>query len=162
MRLAWICRRPQSCGCMQLHIQGSGQFGRHWTRRSRLIIFPVFCASVPWFEGQKYFLSSLKQQQTQDQLTPVLEQAQGWLDHYFLGEDIEMDLPLLAEGTSFQKTVWEVLQTIPYGSTMGGMGGRQSRRDNSPRRGQDKYMGNISPWERGLVSSAIRSRKPAP
>ena len=23
------------------------------------------------------------------------------------------------------------------------------------------YMGNISPWERGLVSSAIRSRKPA-
>jgi len=48
----------------------------------------------------------------------VLEQAQGWLDHYFLGEDIEMDLPLLAEGTSFQKTVWEVLQTIPYGSTM--------------------------------------------
>ena len=71
-----------------------------------------------WFEGQKYFLSSLKEQQTQEKLTPVLEQAQGWLDHYFLGEDIEMDLPLLAEGTSFQKTVWEVLQTIPYGNTM--------------------------------------------
>jgi methylated-DNA-[protein]-cysteine S-methyltransferase len=36
---------------------------------------------------------------------------------YFAGTLREFDLPLALEGTSFQQSVWSVLQTIPYGET---------------------------------------------
>lgn len=39
------------------------------------------------------------------------------LDAYFAGELHEFDLPLAPEGTPFQQTVWQMLQTIPYGHT---------------------------------------------
>ncbi len=39
------------------------------------------------------------------------------LDAYFAGELQEFDLPLAPAGTPFQQTVWQVLQTIPYGQT---------------------------------------------
>lgn len=37
------------------------------------------------------------------------------LDSYFSGERRNFDLPLAAEGTPFQQSVWKVLRTIPYG-----------------------------------------------
>jgi len=39
------------------------------------------------------------------------------LNAYFTGELREFDLPLAPEGTPFQQTVWQALQTIPYGTT---------------------------------------------
>ncbi len=36
---------------------------------------------------------------------------------YFAGERREFDLPLLAEGTEFQRRVWRALSEIPYGET---------------------------------------------
>lgn len=39
------------------------------------------------------------------------------LDGYFAGELQRFDLPLLLEGTNFQKTVWQALIEIPYGVT---------------------------------------------
>ena len=39
------------------------------------------------------------------------------LDEYFAGKRREFDLPLLFEGTDFQKRVWAALLTIPYGET---------------------------------------------
>ena len=44
--------------------------------------------------------------------------AKKWLDDYFSGLNPSCSIPLLIEGTSFQKEVWEILQTIPYGETM--------------------------------------------
>lgn len=40
------------------------------------------------------------------------------LDQYFAGQRREFDLPLEAVGTPFQMSVWNVLRSIPYGSTM--------------------------------------------
>jgi methylated-DNA-[protein]-cysteine S-methyltransferase len=40
------------------------------------------------------------------------------LRSYFAGERIAFDLPLILEGTEFQKKVWTALQTIPYGETI--------------------------------------------
>jgi methylated-DNA-[protein]-cysteine S-methyltransferase len=40
------------------------------------------------------------------------------LTAYFAGERKEFDLPLVLEGTEFQKRVWTALQNIPYGETV--------------------------------------------
>jgi methylated-DNA-[protein]-cysteine S-methyltransferase len=40
------------------------------------------------------------------------------LNAYFNGEPINFKLPLLLEGTKFQKNVWRALCTIPYGTTI--------------------------------------------
>ena len=40
------------------------------------------------------------------------------LQSYFAGERTNFDVPLLLEGTDFQKKVWTTLQKIPYGETI--------------------------------------------
>lgn len=49
---------------------------------------------------------------------PVLEETVKQLGEYFSGERREFTIPLQAEGTDFQRAVWSVLQTIPYGETV--------------------------------------------
>ncbi|HEX3979259.1 MAG TPA: methylated-DNA--[protein]-cysteine S-methyltransferase [Solirubrobacteraceae bacterium] len=39
------------------------------------------------------------------------------LEEYFAGERRVFDLPLVLEGTAFQRRVWDVLRTIEYGQT---------------------------------------------
>lgn len=48
---------------------------------------------------------------------PALQKVGVWLDAYFRGEPREIDFPLAAGGTAFQKLVWELLLQIPYGET---------------------------------------------
>ncbi len=40
------------------------------------------------------------------------------LSEYFKGRRKTFDLPLVVEGTAFQKTVWQALQDIRYGETV--------------------------------------------
>lgn len=47
---------------------------------------------------------------------PLLE-AIDQLRAYFYGERNDFDLPLAAEGTSFQQKVWDALRRIPCGAT---------------------------------------------
>lgn len=47
----------------------------------------------------------------------VFQQARQWLDTYFQGKQ-PSSVPLFKlEGTDFQKAVWSILLTIPYGKT---------------------------------------------
>lgn len=49
---------------------------------------------------------------------PVFRRARGWLDSYFRGEAPPVNtLPLSPAGTEFQRLVWEILLTIPFGQT---------------------------------------------
>ena len=48
---------------------------------------------------------------------PILSQAKAWLDGYFSGNPTGVTFPLNPQGTPFQKQVWEILLTIPYGQT---------------------------------------------
>lgn len=48
---------------------------------------------------------------------PVLEQAAGELDEYFCGKRREFSVQLRADGTEFQRSVWDELTEIPYGET---------------------------------------------
>ena len=50
-----------------------------------------------------------------DDITPVIKRCVMQLDSYFSGELSVFDLPLNPEGTTFQKRVWNILSTIPYG-----------------------------------------------
>ena len=53
-----------------------------------------------------------------DGADPVLQKTKRWLDCYFLGKHPSLDqLPLSPAGTDFQRLVWEILLTIPYGAT---------------------------------------------
>jgi methylated-DNA-[protein]-cysteine S-methyltransferase len=49
--------------------------------------------------------------------SPVLTQAHQQLAEYFAGIRRVFDLPLRPAGTEFQRRVWEVLATVPWGTT---------------------------------------------
>ena len=51
-----------------------------------------------------------------DRMLPVFAQTVRWLELYFQGKDPGF-LPEISfeTGTDFQKAVWEILRTIPYG-----------------------------------------------
>jgi methylated-DNA-[protein]-cysteine S-methyltransferase len=48
----------------------------------------------------------------------VLASASRQLGEYFAGKRRDFSLPLLIEGTDFERSVWERLRAIPYGRTM--------------------------------------------
>lgn len=48
----------------------------------------------------------------------VIARAIIQLDEYFACKRTIFDVPLLAVGTEFQRTVWQELQNIPYGKTV--------------------------------------------
>ncbi len=48
----------------------------------------------------------------------VLLEATRQFVEYFAGERKQFELPLMVEGTAFQKAVWNVLATIPYGKCL--------------------------------------------
>lgn len=49
----------------------------------------------------------------------VFHRTEAQLGEYFAGERTQFDLPLAAKGTEFQRSVWQALTQIPYGSTAG-------------------------------------------
>lgn len=61
---------------------------------------------------------------------PLLLRAQAWLNAYFRGENPALDFLLQPEGTAFQKKVWQILLSIPYGRSMtyGEIAGKLGRR----------------------------------
>ena len=50
--------------------------------------------------------------------TALLAEAAKQLREYLSGNRTSFQLNLLPEGTDFQKKVWEVLKSIPYGKTL--------------------------------------------
>ena len=79
----------------------------------------IFIAEADKHINGVYFLgknnSSLQGYENRE--TPLIKKAARQLEEYFAGKRREFDLPLIFEGTAFQKLVWEALLTIPYGET---------------------------------------------
>ena len=69
-----------------------------------------------WFDGQKYFGSTLPAEYNAGEL-PVFAEADRWLSIYFSGKDPGFTPPLRLMGTEFQKAVWALLLAIPFGQT---------------------------------------------
>ena len=61
----------------------------------------------------------------------VIERTVCQLDDFFAGKRKEFDVPLLFVGTDFQKTVWNELLKIPFGTTVSY--GEMARRIGMPK-----------------------------
>ena len=69
-----------------------------------------------WFDGEPYFAEGLDPDYTA-QKTPILQQAERWLEVYFSGREPGFTPPLHPMGSPFRQAVWELLLQIPYGQT---------------------------------------------
>ena len=63
-------------------------------------------------------LDGLTRDDAQRQAEEIANKAVQELTEYFAGARFDFDLPLDPPGTSFQQSVWQVLRTIPYGTTI--------------------------------------------
>lgn len=70
-----------------------------------------------WFDGQKYYGSTLSEENEQREL-PIFEQTGQWLDLYFGGQEPDFTPPLSMQTTPFRRAVWEIILKIPFGHTM--------------------------------------------
>ena len=70
-----------------------------------------------WFDGQKYFASTLGADYKEKDL-PIFTKAKRWLDIYFSGREPDFKPPLSLNGSAFRMAVWQILQSIPYGQTI--------------------------------------------
>lgn len=80
-----------------------------------------------WIKPQKYFPEGAEEYGIVDNDAEIIAKAREWLERYFEGRNPDPnELPLEPEGTDFQKEVWDVLLSIPYGETMtyGGIGAK--------------------------------------
>ena len=69
-----------------------------------------------WFEGQKYFANGLEKTHEEKEI-PLFAKVKRWLDVSCSGQQPQFTVPLHFIGSDFQKEVWELLCTIPYGQT---------------------------------------------
>lgn len=69
-----------------------------------------------WFAGQKYERRGLAPD-AQIRALPVFDATRAWLARYFSGRDPGPIPPVSPPGTPFQREVWALLRTIPYGRT---------------------------------------------
>lgn len=65
-----------------------------------------------WFENQKNPFDLTQFLNMEDEF---IKEAKKWLDIYFKGKEPNFYPKLYIEATAFQKSVFEILKTIPYG-----------------------------------------------
>ena len=68
-----------------------------------------------WFADDKHY-GDKDIQDAQNAELPVFALAEKWLAEYFAGCEPKVNVPLQFTGSDFQKSVWKILQKIPYGS----------------------------------------------
>ncbi len=70
-----------------------------------------------YLKGQKHFPTPTDSWQASAQAIPFV-QTQTQLSEYFAHQRQRFDLPTCAQGTDFQKQVWQLLPQIPFGKTV--------------------------------------------
>lgn len=76
-------------------------------------------------------LKRILQNDFEEGTSEVIERTVCQLDDFFAGKRKEFDVPLLFVGTDFQKTVWNELLKIPFGTTVSY--GEMARRIGMPK-----------------------------
>ncbi len=74
-----------------------------------------------YFVGQKwepeFSPSQLNSAQTQKAMH-LAQEAKEQLEQFFAGERYAFNLPLVSQGTAFQRAVWQQISCIPFGQTL--------------------------------------------
>ena len=69
------------------------------------------------FENDRFY-ENIKPKAIEKDLK-IFTQTKNWLDKYFKGQNPNInELNINPKGTIFQKEIWNVLKTIPYGKTI--------------------------------------------
>ena len=86
------------------------------------------------FDGRRYSAPAPGRPYPEADL-PVFDEARRWLDCYFSGKAPDFTPKLAPRGTAFQRAVWEILLTVPYGKTVtyGEIAGRVAEAARIPR-----------------------------
>lgn len=72
-----------------------------------------------WFNDQRYFGAHYELNAVHTGTSPVSRQVQRWMDAYFADQHPTLDgLSFAPQGTPFQQTVWQAMDTIAYGSVL--------------------------------------------
>lgn len=93
-----------------------------WTFETGTPLGPVLMSSDGealtglWFVGQAHFGAGLSPAAVAGECS-VFRETEALLERYFGGAVPEGRPALAPEGTDFQRAVWDVLLTIPYGET---------------------------------------------
>ena len=105
-----------------------------------------------WFDGQKYFALYLDKEHEEREI-PIFDKVKQWLDHLLFGEGAGLTVPLHFTGTDFQKEVWEILCTIPYGQTMtyGEIAKRIAAKKGLPRMSAQAVGGAVGHNEMSII-----------
>ena len=75
------------------------------------------CLTGLWFDGQKHapvFPDGAREEKP----LPIFCLTDRWLNLYFEGKEPAFMPQIRLQGTPFQKAVWELLLTIPYGQPL--------------------------------------------
>ncbi len=67
-----------------------------------------------WYEGQ----TGVRRMSDHSDATEHISEAVRWLDVYFSGGIPDFTPKLNLSGTEFQRSVWNILSTVPYGKTV--------------------------------------------
>lgn len=70
-----------------------------------------------WLEGQKYFANCFGIKHMEGEF-PAYPRVKEWLDIYFSGNEPSFFPMIHMIGSDFQKSVWKILMSIPYGQTV--------------------------------------------
>lgn len=73
-----------------------------------------------WFDSSQQnsrFLQGAKREKTNNS-SKVFDEAEEWLNIYFTGRAPDFMPNISLDGTEFQKAVWDILLSIPYGEIM--------------------------------------------
>lgn len=79
--------------------------------------------------------SEVKKEWSKKEDLKVFQNTKEWLNSYFNGKELEINLPLKLSGSPFQQEVWKLLLEIPYGEivTYGDLAKKIALKRNIPR-----------------------------
>ena len=70
-----------------------------------------------YFIDQKYY-REVENDWTRAPRHPVVRQTAREMQEYFAGKRTEFDVPLAAEGTPFQASIWKAISSVKYGDSI--------------------------------------------
>lgn len=78
----------------------------------------VMLSDGQYLTGLYFFEDELSLLEYEECNLKIFDETRAWLEEYFEGNVPSNTLNLKINGTQFQKEIWDILLSIPYGKTM--------------------------------------------